>query len=133
MVKPPSKAWPVFAALTVMVIIAAGLSWSLAHPYGIYWDEAEYFNQAATDLQRLHSGELLRLGGRTLVTSLGRPPGISPAGSTVPCTVQLPYNDCAIGVPGLVRVQLVVHLSGHATYRKPGGRRHCRADLLLVA
>jgi 4-amino-4-deoxy-L-arabinose transferase-like glycosyltransferase len=74
MAMPPSKAWPVFAAATVMVILAAGLSWSLAHPYGIYWDEAEYFSQAATDLQRLHSLELLRLGGRMLVTSSGRPP-----------------------------------------------------------
>jgi 4-amino-4-deoxy-L-arabinose transferase-like glycosyltransferase len=66
--------WPVFAAITMVVIMIAAIRWSLAHPYGIHWDEAQYFDDIGIDVQRLRSGLLLRLGGRILVKSWGRPP-----------------------------------------------------------
>ena len=66
--------WPFFAAFTVAVIMVAAVRWSFAHPYGIHWDEAEYLNWVAVDLQRLYSGMLLRLGGRILIGSQGMPP-----------------------------------------------------------
>jgi 4-amino-4-deoxy-L-arabinose transferase-like glycosyltransferase len=66
--------WLLFAAATVIVIISAAICWSFAHPFGIHWDEAEYLNWAAIDLERLYSGKLLRLGGRFLIGSDGIPP-----------------------------------------------------------
>ncbi|MFZ3215821.1 MAG: glycosyltransferase family 39 protein [Candidatus Acidiferrales bacterium] len=72
--KPEKSLWPFFAAFTVSVIMVAAVRWSFAHPYGIHWDEAEYLNWVAVDLQRLYSGMLLRLGGRILISSQGMPP-----------------------------------------------------------
>jgi len=72
--KPEKSLWPYFAAFSVAVIIVAAIRWSLAHPYGVHWDEAEYLNWVAVDLQRLYSGMLLRLGGRILIGSQGMPP-----------------------------------------------------------
>ena len=66
--------WPFIAAAAVIVIIVAAIRWSLAHPYGIHWDEAEYLNWVGVDLQRLYSGKVLRLGGRILMGSPGIPP-----------------------------------------------------------
>lgn len=65
--------WPFFAAIAVTVIILAALRWSLAHPYGIHWDEADYLNSIRGDLQRLQHGMLVKLAGRIL-KSWGRPP-----------------------------------------------------------
>lgn len=75
MEQPRSKRslWPFFAAATVVVIISASTRWSLAHPFGVHWDEAEYLNWVGIDLQRLYSGKLLRLGGRLLIGSEGIP------------------------------------------------------------
>jgi 4-amino-4-deoxy-L-arabinose transferase-like glycosyltransferase len=72
--RPERSLWPFFAAFTVAVIIVAAIRWSLAHPYGVHWDEAEYLNWVAVDLQRLYSGMLIRLGGRILIGSQGMPP-----------------------------------------------------------
>jgi hypothetical protein len=63
-----TRFWLIFAAVTVAVILVAAIRWSLAHPYGIHWDEA------FIDAQRLHNGMLIRLGGRILLGSWGRPP-----------------------------------------------------------
>jgi len=72
--KPERSLWPFVAAATVVVIIVAAIRWSLAHPFGIHWDEAEYLNLVRVDVQRLDSGKLLRLGGRILISSGGMPP-----------------------------------------------------------
>lgn len=66
--------WPVFATATMGIIIAGAICWSLHHPYGTSWDEATYLNEAQIDAQRLQHGMLLRLGGRILLKSWGRPP-----------------------------------------------------------
>jgi len=63
-----------FAVVTVTVILVAAIRWSLAHPYGIHWDEAGYINEAFIDAQRLQNGMLIKLGGRILLGSWGRPP-----------------------------------------------------------
>ena len=66
--------WPAFAAATTVIIMLAAVGWSLAHPYGIHWDEAQYLDDIGIDVQRLRSGLLLRLGGRILLKSFGHPP-----------------------------------------------------------
>jgi 4-amino-4-deoxy-L-arabinose transferase-like glycosyltransferase len=66
--------WPLFAAMTVMVIITAAIFWARAHPFGVHWDEALYLDEAGTDVQRLWAGKLLTLGGRILLKTFGRPP-----------------------------------------------------------
>ncbi len=71
---PQRRFWPYAAAVAVMVIVAAAIRWSLDNPRGIHWDEAEYFNFVHIDLQRLLAGDVLRLGGRILIKSWGRPP-----------------------------------------------------------
>src|SRR5271165_4451989 len=65
--------WPYFAAATLVVIILAAIRWSLAHPYGIHWDEAQYLNLVRADLQRLQHGMLVKLAGGILKT-WARPP-----------------------------------------------------------
>jgi hypothetical protein len=66
--------WTIFAAITFAAIAGATVWWSLQHPYGTSWDESQYLNEAQIDAQRLQHGMLLRLGGRILIMSLGRPP-----------------------------------------------------------
>jgi len=69
-----SRFWLLFAAVVMTVLLAAAIRWSFDHPYGVHWDEAEYFNEVHIDVQRLQSGMLVRLAGRLLVKSWGRPP-----------------------------------------------------------
>src|SRR5271166_4026701 len=66
--------WPRLAAAVVAIIMVAAVGWSLHHPYGIHWDEAEYLDHVGIDQQRLRAGKLLTLGGRILIKSWGRPP-----------------------------------------------------------
>jgi 4-amino-4-deoxy-L-arabinose transferase-like glycosyltransferase len=66
--------WPYFAVVTLLVLLVAAIRWSLAHPYGIHWDESLYFNDAALDAQRLRGGMLLTLLKRLFQDSAGRPP-----------------------------------------------------------
>ena len=66
--------WPAFAVATMMMLIAAAIWWGLQHPFGTSWDEASYLNEAQIDAQRLRHGMLLRLAGRILLKSSGRPP-----------------------------------------------------------
>jgi 4-amino-4-deoxy-L-arabinose transferase-like glycosyltransferase len=63
-----------FAVSIVIVILAAAIRWSLAHPYGIHWDEAGYLNEAFIDAQRLRNAMVLKFGGRILLKSWGHPP-----------------------------------------------------------
>jgi 4-amino-4-deoxy-L-arabinose transferase-like glycosyltransferase len=66
--------WVVFTAGCLILISAAAIVWSLHHPFGVQWDEAQYLNEASIDTQRLQHGMLLKLGGRLLIKSWGRPP-----------------------------------------------------------
>jgi hypothetical protein len=66
--------WIYFAVVTLVVILIAAIRWSLGHPFGIHWDEAQYLNEIQLDVQRLRAGLLLRLAGRLLIKSGGRPP-----------------------------------------------------------
>lgn len=68
------NAWVLFAAAAVIAIAVAAIFWSIAHPYGTYWDEAQYLNEVSTDLLRLRSGEPLRLVGRLFFADTARPP-----------------------------------------------------------
>jgi 4-amino-4-deoxy-L-arabinose transferase-like glycosyltransferase len=72
--EPESDLWPRIAAVFVFVIVLAAIFWSRAHPFGIHWDEAQYFNEIQLDVQRLRAGLLLKLGGRLLLRNGGRPP-----------------------------------------------------------
>jgi len=69
-----TKVWQCLAASVVILIVLAAIRWSLAHPFGIHWDESEYLNSSFVDSQRLFSGRLLSLGARLLLGSWGRPP-----------------------------------------------------------
>jgi 4-amino-4-deoxy-L-arabinose transferase-like glycosyltransferase len=69
-----SNFWPYFAAASVVVIILAAIRWSLAHPYGIHWDEGLYINEVRVDLQRLQIGRLVFLARGLLMESNFRPP-----------------------------------------------------------
>jgi 4-amino-4-deoxy-L-arabinose transferase-like glycosyltransferase len=66
--------WPYFAAASVVVVILAAIRWSLAHPYGIHWDEGSYINEVRIDLQRLQIGRLMSLARSLLMESNFRPP-----------------------------------------------------------
>jgi Dolichyl-phosphate-mannose-protein mannosyltransferase len=72
--KSEQRIWFYFALVTVAAIVAAAIRWSLAHPYGIDWDEAEYLNDIQIDGQRFRTGHLLKLAGRILIRNLDRPP-----------------------------------------------------------
>src|SRR6516162_6323349 len=59
-----NKVWFFFACVLFMIVLAAAVDGSLAHPYGIRWDEAQYLNEIQIDGQRLRTGHLLNLFGR---------------------------------------------------------------------
>ena len=66
--------WPYFAAASVVVIIIAAIRWSLAHPYGIHWDEGLYINEVRIDLERLQIARLMALVRGVWMESNLRPP-----------------------------------------------------------
>jgi 4-amino-4-deoxy-L-arabinose transferase-like glycosyltransferase len=68
------KIWLIFAVAAMILVITAAICWSLHHPYGTSWDEAQYLNESQIDAQRLQHGLLIRLAGRILIKSFGRPP-----------------------------------------------------------
>ncbi|HEY2472012.1 MAG TPA: glycosyltransferase family 39 protein [Terracidiphilus sp.] len=59
---------------SAVVLLAAAIRWSLAHPFGVHWDESGYLNEVLIDAQRLRSGMVLKFGGRLLLKAVGRPP-----------------------------------------------------------
>ena len=74
---PPSsegRLWLLFAGAVILVILVAATRWILAHPYGIHWDEAYYFNEALTDIHKLHSGNLRQLVSILIGGDPFRPP-----------------------------------------------------------
>ncbi len=73
-VKAKVNAWPIFAVATLITIIVGAICWSVHHPYGVGWDETQYLNEVAIDTHRLQAGMLIKLGGRILIKSWGRPP-----------------------------------------------------------
>lgn len=68
------KFWLALAAVTFVILVIAAIRWSLAHPFGIHWDESLYLNDIEIDTERLRAGLLLKLGGRLLIKTYGRPP-----------------------------------------------------------
>jgi 4-amino-4-deoxy-L-arabinose transferase-like glycosyltransferase len=72
--RPESRFWPIFATAVAIAIIVAAVRWSLAHPFGIHWDEGEYINDLRIDLQRLQTLRMITLNRRILVESYDRPP-----------------------------------------------------------
>jgi hypothetical protein len=66
--------WPIAAVTAVLVIVVAGTVWSFHHPLPVHWDEALDVNDAQIDTQRLQHGMLLKLAGRLLIKSSGKPP-----------------------------------------------------------
>jgi 4-amino-4-deoxy-L-arabinose transferase-like glycosyltransferase len=72
--QPKGGFWPYFAVVSLLVLLVAAIRWSLAHPYGIHWDESLYFNDSALDAQRLRGGMLLTLAKRLFLESGSRPP-----------------------------------------------------------
>lgn len=83
----PSRAlaayWVTFAALVLATVLAAAIRWSLAHPFGLHWDESAYLNEALIDGQRLRHGMLLKFAGRILLRSWGRPPAYRIVGDPI--------------------------------------------------
>jgi len=73
-----TKLWLYFAGIAVIIIMMAATRWSLDHPFGTNWDESEYINEVLIDAQRLEHGMILKLGGRIMVKSYGRPPAYRP-------------------------------------------------------
>src|ERR1700739_1273757 len=65
--------WMSLAAAPAVVLLVAAIRWSLAHPFGIHWDESGYLNEALIDAHRLRGGILLKLAGRLVLKAFGRP------------------------------------------------------------
>jgi dolichyl-phosphate-mannose-protein mannosyltransferase len=72
--KSERNIWFFSTFLIITAILVAAFCWSLAHPYGIHWDESQYLNDIQIDGQRFRTGHLLKLAGRILVKNFGRPP-----------------------------------------------------------
>ncbi len=66
--------WQCFAALIMLLLLIAACRWIFDHPYGVHWDEAGYFNQALTNMWKLHSGNVRKIGGIFLTGDSSRPP-----------------------------------------------------------
>lgn len=66
--------WFSVAIATGIVLLVAAIRWSLAHPFGIHWDESGYLDEALIDAQRLRGGMLLKFAGRLVLKTAGRPP-----------------------------------------------------------
>lgn len=72
--RPEGRYWILFAGTAVFLLLVAATRWILAHPYGIHWDEAFYFDEALTDIHKLHSGNLRQLVSILIGGDPFRPP-----------------------------------------------------------
>ena len=63
-----------FASAVVLLILVAAGRWILAHPYGIHWDEAFYFDEALSDIHKLLSGNLREFASILVGGDPFRPP-----------------------------------------------------------
>jgi len=68
------RSWLLFAGVVVFLILVAATRWIFAHPYGIHWDEAYYFDEALADIHKLHSGNLRQLVSILIGGDPFRPP-----------------------------------------------------------
>lgn len=68
------RSWVLFAGIAVSLLAVAAARWILAHPYGIHWDEAYYFNVALADIHKLHSGNLRQWASILIGGDPFRPP-----------------------------------------------------------
>jgi 4-amino-4-deoxy-L-arabinose transferase-like glycosyltransferase len=66
--------WLSLAVACAVVLLAAAIRWSLAHPFGVHWDESGYLNEVLIDAQRLRGGMLVKFFGRLVLKAIGRPP-----------------------------------------------------------
>ncbi len=66
--------WPIFAVLVIGLIVAASVSWILDHPFGISWDEAQYFNRVQEDVRIFDVGGFRALAKSFLLEDRVRPP-----------------------------------------------------------
>lgn len=66
--------WLSIALICMTVIVLSATRWILDHPYGAYWDEALYLDQAVDNIRILHSGNLRHIGGLILIGDPMRPP-----------------------------------------------------------
>ena len=60
--------------ICMTIIVLSATRWILDHPYGTYWDEALYLDQAVDNIRILHSGNLRHIGGLILIGDPMRPP-----------------------------------------------------------
>jgi len=68
------RSWVLFAIAVVALLLIAASRWILAHPYGIHWDEAYYFDEALADIHKLHSGSLRQFASILIGGDPFRPP-----------------------------------------------------------
>jgi 4-amino-4-deoxy-L-arabinose transferase-like glycosyltransferase len=66
--------WFGFAALIIVLIFMASVLWMRDHPFGIGWDEAEYFDRALSDLNHLKDDGLVAFVRGMLFEDTIRPP-----------------------------------------------------------
>jgi 4-amino-4-deoxy-L-arabinose transferase-like glycosyltransferase len=66
--------WQIVAVVTLTLIMAAAIRWSIDHPYGANYDETVYLDQVAIDTHLLVTGQLHKVVGRIAKPTWGRPP-----------------------------------------------------------
>lgn len=66
--------WLSIAVICMTIIVLSAMRWIHDHPYGAYWDEALYLDQAVDNIRILHSGNLRHIGGLILIGDPMRPP-----------------------------------------------------------
>src|SRR5215831_5221382 len=55
--------WLALSILTLSCVLISSLFWISDHPYGVAWDDAEYFNRVLQDRQRAAQGAIHFFGG----------------------------------------------------------------------
>ena len=73
-ITPSERFWLGFAILTVCLIVTSSVVWMHNHPFGINWDETEYFDRILSDVHRLKEGGILQLINAYLTEDIIRPP-----------------------------------------------------------
>lgn len=123
--------WLILSIVVVAGILAASVLWVFDHPFGISWDEAQYFNQDQSDIRTLKTEGLHSLARAFYYTDTLRPPAYRVL--MIPFTYTLAFSPALARMVSLACFVITLLLVFQATSRVAGKSAAAFAVIFLIS